>query len=300
MRKNKSISSIIISWIFVIIMLFAIVKLYGIFRSHYFNGFIKAESTLGLSKFIRDSGEKYSESNSYKIESPEFNDATFYKELEVTQNTVYKVTCMVKTQDVVPFAINTDGGANISIIEEPEISKSITGTNDWQKIEMYFNSKHRTNIKIGFRLGGNTGKAKGTAWFSDFKLEKGIEPQDSIWNVGCFILKNLDVDIGGQNYKFTMSTSDIETVKSNMKRFQGSCKSLSDGKMQVKYDVITIDEPIKTISHSDEHGYYIDPYDVNQFIEDTVLEKEYDFIFVAVRMGNDRLEIPVEKWIGLR
>lgn len=300
MKKNKSIGSRISSWIFIIIMLVLIIKLFGIFRANFFNGFIKAEATLGLSSFSRDSQVKYSKSNSYKIESTKFNDATFFKEIDVKPNTAYKVTCMVKTEDVIPEAVNTDGGANISIIEEAEISKSITGTNDWQKLEMCFNSKNRKTVRIGFRLGGNSGKAKGTAWFSDFKLEKGITPQDSIWNVACFIIKNIDVDIDGQNYAFSMTTSDMETVKSNMQRFAASCKNLSNGKMQIKYDIITINDTIKTISFSDEHGYYIDPYDVNKYIEDCILEKEYDYIFVAVRMGNETNEIPVNKWIGLR
>ena len=300
MKKNKSISSKIFSWIFIIVMLVAIYKLFGIFRENFFNGFIKAEATLGLSEFRRDSNVKYSENNSYKIKSTVFNDATFYKEVEVKPNTTYKVTCMVKTEDVVPQEINTDGGANISIIEEAEISKSITGTNDWQKIELFFNSKNRETVKIGFRLGGNSGQAKGTAWFSDFKLEKGIASKDSNWNIACFILKNLDVNIDGQNYNFSMTTSDIETVKSNMKRFQASCKNLSEGRMQVKYDIMTINDTVKTISHSDEHGYYIDPYDVNKYIEEIVLENEYDYIFITVRMGNENKEIPVEKWIGLR
>ena len=105
MKKNKSISSKIFSWIFIIVMLVAIYKLFGIFRENFFNGFIKAEATLGLSEFRRDSNVKYSENNSYKIKSTVFNDATFYKEVEVKPNTAYKVTCMVKTEDVVPQEI---------------------------------------------------------------------------------------------------------------------------------------------------------------------------------------------------
>ena len=165
---------------------------------------------------------------------------------------------------------------------------------------MSFNSQGRTSVKIGFRLGGNSGKAKGEAWFSDFKLEKGRKSEDTIWKVACFIFKSIDVEINHQRYNFNMSTSDIESVKSNMERFKSACKSLSGGKMQVNYKIYEVKEPINTISYSDEHGYYIDPYDVNQYIEDTVLEEEYDYIFIALRMGNDRSEIPVKEWVGLR
>ena len=38
-----------------------------------------------------------------------------------------------------------------------------------------------------------------------------------------------------------------------------------------------MDDTINTISYSDEHGYYIDPYDVNQYIEDIVSEIDNNF-----------------------
>lgn len=165
---------------------------------------------------------------------------------------------------------------------------------------MLINSQNRTQLQIGFRLGGNSGTAQGTAWFSDFKLEKGVKQEDSNWKIVCFVFKNLDVDINGENMKFAISGSEVSEIKSNMNRFKNSCQTLSKGKISIEYDVYEIDEPIKTISYSDEHGYYIDPYDVNGLIEDSVLENEYDYVFAAVKMGNQNKQIPVNDWIGLR
>ena len=300
MRKNESVGSKIKSIIVTIILLFIIYKLINIYNANYFNGFIKAENVSGGSRFTRDSAVKFSNSNSYKIESEVQNNAAFYKKVKVKPDTVYKVTCKVKTENVVPDEINKDGGANIGLIESSEISKSIVGTNDWQELELLFNSQNREEVEIGFRLGGNSGTAKGTAWFSDFKLEEGIKDINSNWKFACFIFKDLDVDIKGEKIKFSMSTSDIQNVKANMQRFKTSMESLSKGKMKVKYDIYEIDEPITTISYSDEHGYYIDPYDVNRLIEDTVIDGEYDYIFATLRMGNDKTNIPVKDWIGLR
>ena len=295
MKNNK-----IWSWFKMAIMMILIFILFNIFKSYYFNGFIKAETTVGISEFKRDNDIKYSNMDSYRIVSPVQNDAAFYKEIQVEPHTPYRMTCMVKTENVIPSAVNTDGGACISIIEAPEVSKSITGTNDWQKIELMFNSKNRTNIKIGFRLGGNSGKAQGTAWFSDFKLEKGLATNDTNWNVACFIFKNTDVEIDGQKFQFTMSNSEIDAVKNDMDDFQSSCKRLSEGKMEVSYKIYNIDQPLTTISYSDEHEYYFDPYDVNKIIEDTVLDNNYDYIFIAAKMGDNKKEIPVANWVGLR
>ena len=295
MKKSK-----ISSWIFMIIMIIIIYILFGIFKSHYFNGFIKAETTIGISEFMRDKNVTYSEGYSYKITSPTQNDAAFYKEIEVEPHTPYRITCMVKTENVIPSAENTDGGACISIIEAAEISKSITGTSDWQKVELMFNSQDRTTIKLGFRLGGNTGTAQGTAWFSDFKLEKGLNSSDTNWNVACFIFENTDVVINGERMNFSMSLSEIEAVENDMRKFESTCKSISDGKMTIDYEIYNIEEPITTISYSEEHKYYFDPYDVNAVIENIVLENNYDYIFVVAKMGDNEKEIPVSNWVGLR
>lgn len=295
MKKNK-----VSSWIFMAVMIVTIFILFSIFKSHYFNGFIKAETTVGISEFRRDKEVKYLEENSYKIVSPTQNDAAFYKEIEVEPHTPYRITCMIKTENVIPSEINSDGGACISIIEAPEISKSITGTSDWQQVELMFNSQNRTTIKLGFRLGGNSGTAQGTAWFSDFKLEKGLNSSDTNWNVVCFIFENTKVEINGEKMNFSMSSSEMQAVKSDMEYFKSSCKKLSEGRMTVNYEIYNIEEPLTTISYSEEHGYYFDPYDVNKMIENIVLENNYDYIYAAVKMGDNEKEIPVNKWVGLR
>ena len=295
MKKNK-----ISSWIFMGFMIIVIYLLFGVYKSHYFNGFTKAENTVGISEFRRDKTVKYSKSDSYRITSPTQNDAAFYKEIQVEPYTPYRITCMVKTENVIPSKINTDGGACISIVEASEVSKSITGTSDWQQLELMFNSQNRTTLKIGFRLGGNTGTAQGTVWFSDFKLEKGLCIEDSNWKMACFIFENTDVEVEGERMYFSMSSAEIEAVKDDMEDFKSSCKRLSEGKMSVNYDIYNIKEPITTISYSEEHGYYFDPYDVNKAIEDTVLENNYDYIFTVVKMGDNEKEIPVNKWVGLR
>lgn len=300
MRRKESVLSKIISWIFFIILVFIIFKLFGIFKMNYFNGFMKGETVSGLSSFTRDSEVKYLDDNSYKIVSEQQNNAAFFKDVEVEPNSVYKVTCYVKTDNVIPEDVNTDGGANIGIMDSYEISKSITGTNDWQQIEMMFNSQNRTSVKIGFRLGGNTGTAEGTAWFSNFKMEKGIANDSNVWNVGCFIFKSIDVNTDGERKTFNMTMSDIQDINNDIRRYQKACETLSDGKMKVEYDVHEINDTITTISYSDEFGYYIDPYDVNQYIEDTVEKNEYDYIFAVIRMGNNNDAIMVKNWMGLR
>ena len=298
---KKSVGAKIIDIIFFIIVFFVLIKLYGVYKKYNYNQFIKAENIIRVTKFTRDNKEKFSNENSYKMESQDFNDAIFYKKVKVKPNTPYKLTCMVKTDNVVNQSGKNNGGAQISIYDTTECSESIIGTNDWQQLEFIFDSKNREEIEIGFRLGGNETKTKGTAWFSDFKLEQGIKDNSNNWNVACFIIKNVDVNIENQNVKLNMGIADIQDMKQNMERFKLAAKELSNGKMTVDYDIYEIDEPVESVTYSEKFAYYLDPADVQEIIKEYLKKEEYDYIFVAVRLGDnyENVEIPVNDWIGL-
>ena len=300
---EKSKGSKIVNIIFIIIVIFILVKVYGIYKSHNFNEFTKAESNIGITKFTRDNKVKYDNSYSYKIESDEFNDAIFYKKIKVEPNTPYKLSCMVKTQNIENKEEKKGSGAQMAVVGTTECSESITGTNDWQKLEFIFDSKNREEIEIGFRLGGNMSDSKGTAWFSDFKLEQGVKDNTNNWNVVCFIIENVDVKLkDNETVKLSMSRTDIDNVKDNMERFKNAARELSGNRMTVDYDIYEISIPVKTVTYSDEFAYYLDPYDVEDMIKDYLKQEEYDYIFVAVRLGDtyENVEIQVNDWIGLR
>lgn len=184
-RKGKTRISTILSTIFLLVVL---IISFNIFKTSYFNGFEKAVAKKEAeTRFSRDSKVKYTDARSYRVSNLEYNDSAIYKEIEVEPNTPYKITCMVKTENIQSDTQTSDAGVVIGLLDTTEYSKPITGTNDWQKVEYMFNSKNRNTVKISFRLGGNEGDCIGTAWFSDFKLEKGTKRTDTKWNVGCFI-----------------------------------------------------------------------------------------------------------------
>ena len=300
MEKNRGTK--IVNIIFTVIVLIIIYKLCGVYKTYSYAEFTKAEYSMGVTKFSRDKDVTYNYDYSYKVESRNFNDAMFYKKINIKQNTPYKLSCMVKTENVETENGKSNGGVQISILNSTECSESITETNDWQKLEFIFDSKDRETIEIGFRLGGNENRAKGTVWFSDFKLEEGIKDNSNNWNMACFIVKNLDVNIDNKNVKLSMSLNEIEKMKINMERFKTSMKELSNNKMTVDYDIYEINQPIKTITYSDDYGYYLDPSDVQDALKEYLDKEEYDYIFVATKLGDDyeNIEIPVYDWIGLR
>ena len=112
MKSQKgSILSKILRAFFTIFLLITLFFMYQIYNENNFNGFKKSELNIYSSEFLRDSSEKYNGKSSYKIESNTFNDAMFSKKIKVKKNTPYKVSCMIKLENVVAKENPSCGGA---------------------------------------------------------------------------------------------------------------------------------------------------------------------------------------------
>ena len=284
MNEEKNIFNKIIEFIILVILLVILYLAYQYYQKNNFNDFVRSETNPHVSVFIRDDEIKYSENSSYKIESSTYNDAMFYKKIKVEKNKPYKVTCMVKTNDIKSKEEKSGVGAQISIEGTTERSIAISGTQDWQKIELIFNSKDRDIVNIGFRLGGYLGEAQGEAWFSDFSIEEGIADTNNEWKFACFIFETTDVNIGSNEIKLNVTQSDKQDITDTIRRFENSCRELSQGKMTAKCDVYQIETPISKLSYDEEFGYYVAPEDVESQIRNTIENSDYDHIFVVVRL----------------
>ncbi|MGN1269598.1 MAG: hypothetical protein ACI4UU_01845 [Clostridia bacterium] len=288
-----------------IIMIIAIIALIVVYKKYNFNDFDKSVRESNKTVFTRDSSVKYSKMDSYKIENTDYNDSMFSQTISVIPNTPYKVTCMVKVENVENESNRTAGGAHISLVETGETSKIVNGTTDWEQLTLMFDSKNQTSIEIGFRLGGREETSKGIAWFSDFKVEIGSTFNNSKWNMACFIFPKIDVNVEvdgkTENVKLEMSDSDIRTVQTNLSRFKTSISEVSNNKMSIEYETYIINDPITTLSYDKENGYYVSASDVYKYINSYVEEKEYDHIYVAFRMADKQKgnSVLVNDWIGL-
>ena len=299
--RGKSAKALVINIITFIILCIALYLAYQFYQRNNFNDFIRSEAQLHASEFKRDTEVKYSDVNSYKITSTEFNDAMFSKEVQVEPNTPYRVTCMIKTSGVTGDKTSSGIGAQIAISNSTERSVAISGDSDWQKVEFIFNSKNRETVDIAFRLGGTEGYAKGEAWFSDFKIEQGQAEEDSNWNFACFIFENTNVNIDNQQINIQVTNNDVTDIRNTIDRFETACNELSEGKMTADCDIYQIETPITSLSYDEEFGYYVSPEDIEQQIKDIINENNYDHIFAVVRLGNEEYEdeIEIKDWIGL-
>ncbi len=300
-KKKNTIKNVICLIILIVLIYFA----YTIYQKYNFNEYVKAEYNMGLSKFERDSNIKCENVNSYKIENTNYNDAMFYKTIDVIPNTPYKITCKIKTKDVKTSKENTDAGAHICIKDELTKSDNVIGTTDWQEISFYFNSKNKERIDLGFRLGGYEDTCIGTAWFSDFTIESGIQDESNTWNFLCLVFDYIDVNIESdgidQNIKLKLTQTDKDDISICMRRFQTSMQEMSLNKMKVTYKIEEITTPITELSYDEENGYYVSGYNIKDVLDSYIKEGKYDHIFVVFRTGdiNQQGAIPVNDWIGL-
>ncbi len=282
-------------WVSRIIGIVFIIGLIGVFsfiyNKYYFNDFAKAHRLTGKTSFYR-------EKKSYCIDSEDYNDALFFKEISVEKDTPYKITCKIKTENVESDKPET-AGACISLMDSAEQTVPIQGTKDWQEVTLLVDSRSSQNLKISFRLGGYDGHSKGKAWFSDIRVEKGVKDPSKDWNVVCFLMNNVDFSLNGSRHVYSLSAEDKRLLKDNMSRFADTCEEFSEGQMTVSYKIIEIDEPLTSFSYDDENYYYATPDDVRSLVDSYVQENEYDHIFVGLRMGNTSTSIPVNEWIGL-
>lgn len=291
----KKIVSNILSIGIIVVLIGSIIFVY---RKYYFNDFSKAQEIAKVTSFYRDSKNKCTDKSSFCIDSKDYNDAVFFKDIPVEKNTPYKITCKIKTESV-ESTKPVSSGACISLMDTADQSIPIIGTTDWQEVNLLVDSKNAENLKIGFRLGGYDGYSKGKVWFSDLHVEKGVKDPTKDWNVVCFLIDNIDYNSDGIHKTYSLTSEDKSLLENNMKRFSDTCEEFSNGAMRVSYDIIEITDNLQTLSYDDENYYYVSPSDVKPLIDKYVKENEYDHIFIGIRMGNQESSIPVKDWIGL-
>ena len=278
-----------------VLILISIIFLFKIYKSNDFNNFILSEKNIRSSTFSRDDKEKYSNKASYKITSPDYNDAMFYEIIEVKKDTPYKVTCMVKTNNVESKKNLTGSGAQISVEETTERSIAVAGTTEWQKIELIFNSKNREKINVGFRLGGFVDDCKGEAWFSDFKIEEGKKEENSNWNFACFIFDNVNAVVNGEEAKYSLSEENVADIQDTIRRFERSAQSMSGNKMTANCDIYRKSTPINSLSYDEQYGYYVAPEVIEAQIKEDIDTNNYDHIFIIFKLDDNQ----VKDWVGL-
>jgi alpha-N-arabinofuranosidase len=111
----------------------------------------------------------HSGTRSAMISSTEGADAAWHTTVVVTPYSTYRLSGWIRTEDVTP----TSGQGvlfnlhNLQKVRTP----ALTGTNDWTRVEVTFDTGANDAIQVNCLFGG-WGLATGKAWYDDLRLER--------------------------------------------------------------------------------------------------------------------------------
>ncbi len=105
--------------------------------------------------------------NSVELQSDSGADTSWYVDVKVTPQTEYQLSGWIKTENV--QRVGEALGALLNVHGTDFKTRAITGTSDWTKVQVDFNSGAMTSVSINCLFGG-WGNAKGTAWYDDIEL----------------------------------------------------------------------------------------------------------------------------------
>lgn len=126
----------------------------------------------GVSEFNYEKGEAHSGDGFVTVTNNSENDARFTQNVSVKDNTTYRLSCWIKTENV--GTVQNGKGANISVEGKVETSKDIKGTNGkWEYAEMYLRTGSGIDtIKVTVGIGGYGAINIGKASFDDVSAEE--------------------------------------------------------------------------------------------------------------------------------
>lgn len=183
---------------------------------------------------------------SIKLENTDYNLSYVERTYNVEPHTEYKFTAMVKYSgyQLNPTAKLNASGACIgeashyndsgSIVFSYDNYSDFTTSNEWALVEYKFTTKNETTINLCLQNGMFSGSCKGTAWFSDVKLEKAELTNN--WNILAVIIPNIDatVTMNGQtvHHKASIDQDDVKEIKQySLDPLPQALKELSENKM---------------------------------------------------------------------
>lgn len=154
--------------------------------------------------FSIDNKNKHSGDKSISITNNEPGDSRYKQAIAVKPSSYYKLSCYIKTNGV-----GTDNkGANLSIENLLSTSKDITGTNDWQHVEVYGETdKDQNSFTLTLGLGGYGSLNTGTAWFDDVTVEKVDTIPDSATLIKLY-KENINSDNASNNNNNSNNSSN--------------------------------------------------------------------------------------------
>ncbi len=185
-------------------------------------------------EFSVDTAQKSGDGKySIKIKNNDYGVSRVEKSFKVKPNTTYRATVMAKCVDYKKSGKSNHDFSNFGAVlaTAQRVPSGVGTTSDkWQKLTYYFDSGDKTKYTLALY---NTG-CKGTAYFSDFRLEEVTNE----WNFCVVYVNSIKAQYTEngkkKTYSKTFSQEDKDYCTSEMKKLYNYLSFLSEGKINVK------------------------------------------------------------------
>lgn len=119
----------------------------------------------------------HSGNNCVSITNTDSNDSRIRQMVSVKENTLYKISGWIKTENV----SEQGKGAIISVFGMFISTPELKGTNEWTYVELYGRTgTGQTTLELTAGVGGHGGESVGTAYFDDISVEETLDvPADA-------------------------------------------------------------------------------------------------------------------------
>lgn len=235
---------------------------------------------------------------SIKLENTNHNISYVERTYNVQPNTAYKFSAMVKYSgyQLDPSAEAAISGACVGKAFSYNNS-GYTISNGWTLMEYEFTTGNETTVNLALQNGIYNGKCKGTAWFSDVKLEKAELTNN--WDILTVFFKNIDATVSPDDkivqHKSSITDSQINEINTYvLDMLPSELKNISNNKITVNsIDRFYVDETLtekdlKIAKYSDDaktipHGYNIDTKNsesIPKVLDKYLNQKNYNQILV--------------------
>lgn len=191
---------------------------------------------------------------SIKIKNNDYGVSRVEKSFKVKPNTQYRATVMAKCVDYKKSSKSNHDFSNFgAVLATAQRVPSGVGTtgNKWQKLTYYFDSGEKTKYTLALY---NTG-CKGTAYFSDFRLEEVTNE----WNFCVVYVNSIKAQYTENGKKKTyskkFSQEDKDYCTNEMKKLYNYLSFLSEGKINVKsIDFYECEETVTSLTLRTSEG----------------------------------------------
>ena len=242
---------------------------------------------------------------SFKLQNTDYNDSRIEKTFKVKPNTYYRASVMVKYSgyELDPNADITESGAVLQLLDSNNvyIKDGFYNSEEWKKLELSFYSGDSEFYTIRLRNGFSDRECKGTAWFSDVRIEEASLSTD--WNVLVLVIKHIKAEATVDGAKIEvdnqLNDNDVEYLRDAIQVLKQNISDLSEGLAGIRsIDVYALEDTVTELNAADVNKVDCTEKAVSKALDKYLDQKSYQQIILIHPLQDVNKNAKGGTWVG--